>query len=133
MEKKNNTKNKKTKVMNLLSEIEYSELDIIYGMEKHDYWLCGLCEYKSNMCYFNTIVDYSDYDDENDDYEPLVTVSIYSLNIIEKIKYKFDKWLFEFYVGHHNSFKHPKCKSFYYRNPVWLYKKLFKLYYNKNF
>jgi hypothetical protein len=96
--------------------------DIIYVSSYYDGPLEGLTKYKGKLCKFLCVDD-----DEYYYYD------IYSLTAWEKIKELWKKKKFELCVGYHWSYKNGKRASgFYYRKPQWLYKWLFRMYYNKS-
>jgi hypothetical protein len=105
--------------MQKLATIPYEEMHFVYIMNHYDVHLEGLCEVCDELLYFKTI------NPEEDN----IKCDVFLLSTGEKIKYRFKKFLFEQMVGYHWSRDSNKRKGFYYRKPLWLYKRLFKLYY----
>lgn len=106
-------------IMKLLTIEQYSKLQFLFVQDHYDIHLVGLCKYKNKLCFFIT-----DYD--------TMMVSIYSLSIIEKIKYIKDKKLFELCIGYHWTYPYRKLGLKYnLRKPKWFWKIVFNCYYKR--
>ena len=110
--------------------LPYDKVDFNFVSSYYDMNLNGSCTFQNSLCEFQGLQP--DYNDEKEEFEEIY-VEIYKLNIIEKFKWLWKQWLFEKCVGYHYSYKNNKnIKGFYYRNPKWLYKYIFNLYYKLN-
>jgi hypothetical protein len=113
--------------MKHLKTIPYSEVNFRFISHHYDLHLEGTCMFNNKLCYFFT--HYPDWDKENDCWHEAFTM-IYKLSIYEKCQWILKQWFFEKCVGYHCSYENKDLKTyFYYRNPKWLYKFLFVLYY----
>lgn len=108
-------------IKNLLGVCSSKDLKLKFVSDYRDRPLNGTCYYNNSICEFKTIEDL---------YNPGEFIRIYNLSILGKLKWFWRQFLFEQCVGYHWSYKNGKrIKDFYYRNPKWLYKFLFNLYY----
>ena len=114
----------------LIKTLPYDEVKFRWVSNHYDIHLNGTCIYDDELCEFRG--EYPDYNEETDDWEEIF-VKIYKLNFINKLKWYWRQWKFEKCVGYHWSYGRDskRGKSFDYRNPKWLYKFLFNLYYRK--
>jgi hypothetical protein len=113
--------------MKKIADVKYDEVEFVFITNHYDIHLNGVCNYNGELCEFKN--KYPDYNEEKDDWEEMI-VEIYQLTPYEKFKWYKKKFLFEKLVGYHWTYKNKKrINGFYYRNPRWLYKILFKLYY----
>jgi len=109
--------------------IPYKYVDFKWIENHYDLHRSGLCIFNNRLCYFKTIE--GDWNEKGKYWEDS-NCEIYSLNIFEKIKWKFIQKKFEAMIGYHWSYPSRKNGNrFYYRKPEWLYKWLFKVYYKK--
>ena len=119
--------------MKLIANISYSDMDFKFISDHYDLHLNGSCIYNNELCEFKTIV--GDWNEDNDKWDEDFC-DIYKLNFIEKFKWLYTQWSFEQCVGYHYSYdveiQSKTVKGFYYRNPKWLYKLLFNVYYKIN-
>lgn len=115
--------------MKKITNIPYSKTDFKFVQNHYDLHLSGTCIYNNKLHVFKTIEwDYYDEDENYENYNP--TCDIYELTLKERIKYWYIQKKFEWMVGYHWSYSNKKrISNFYYRNPKWLYKKLFKIYF----
>lgn len=115
---------------NLVATLPYSETYFKWISKHYDLHLEGTCIFNNKLCKFKT--NYIGYDEEKNDWTEVV-VNIYSLNIAEKLKWRWRQWKFEQCVGYHYTYLNKKkvSKNFYYRKPKWLYTWLFKVYYKQ--
>jgi hypothetical protein len=113
--------------MKKIADVNYDKVKFKFISNHWDIHLNGTCIYNGELCEFKN--KYPDYNEETDDWEEMI-VEIFQLNLKEKLAWYKKQWLFEKCVGYHWSYKNGKRgKSFYYRKPQWLYKKIFNLYY----
>ncbi len=112
-----------------IATVPYEELDFVWISNHWDIHLNGLCNYKNNLCEFKT--KEGEYDWEKEEYIIPTTCDIYSLSLVEKIKWLSTKKKFELMVGYHWTYPYRKTRErpFHYRKPKWLYKWLFSLFY----
>lgn len=78
--------------------IPYKKVNFLWITNHYDVHLSGLCVINNKICLFNTIVDYDT--GEYDSYDDLMC-KITQLTFLEKLKFLFEKWLFELCVGTH--------------------------------
>jgi hypothetical protein len=114
--------------MKKIADVNYNEVKFRFISDHYDVHLNGTCMYNGELCEFKN--EYPEFDEETDEYEEMI-VEIYQLTFKEKLIWYKRQWLFEKCIGYHWTYypKRKKGKSFYYRKPQWLYKKIFKLYY----
>ena len=113
--------------MKKIAEINYRDVKFKFISNHWDFHLNGTCLYNDELCEFKS--KYPDYNEELDEWDEIF-VEIYSLTFREKSKWLLRQWRFEKCVGYHWTYKDGKKQGhFYYRNPKWLYQKIFKLYY----
>jgi len=113
----------------VIAIIPYSEVKFRFVSNHYDEHLIGNCIYNNELCAFRTIS--GEYNEETNTWTDSVC-KIYKLSRQDKLRWLFKQWLFEKCVGYHWSYSDKKdVKSFYYRNPQWLYKFLFDWYYKK--
>lgn len=102
-------------------KIQYIDLDIVYVSNYYDHPLSGLCMYENELCKF----DWQYSEDE---------VIIIKMSYKEKLKALLSKKMFELCVGYHQTYVNNKKSSwFYYRNPKWFFKLLYKFYYRSSY
>ena len=92
----------------------------------------GTCIYNNNICLFKGDCDYvkKEIPIEDEEYDIIYTYEVYSLNIFEKIKWLYKQKMFEWCVGYHFTYtNNRRLNQFYYRNPKWFYKLIFKWYF----
>lgn len=113
--------------MKKIADINYENVEFRFISNHYDVHLNGTCIYNGELCEFKN--QYPDLDEETDEWEEMI-VEIYQLTFKEKFEWYKRQWLFENCVGYHWTYPQRKeGKSFYYRKPQWLYKRLFNLYY----
>jgi hypothetical protein len=113
--------------MKKIADVKYEDVDFKFVSDHWDVHLNGTCIYNGELCEFKN--QYPDYNEETDEWEDMI-VEIYQLNLSEKMNWYKRQFLFERCVGYHWSYRNKKrMDRFYYRNPQWLYKYLFKMYY----
>jgi len=113
--------------MKLLTTIPYNTTNFKWVSNHYDIHLDGLCIYNGQTCYFKTIE--GNWNDEKDEPDESFC-EIYSLSLIEKMKWFWRQKKFESMVGYHWTYPYRKQNlPFYYRKPTWFYKYLFKLFY----
>lgn len=101
----------------------YHKLNIIWVADYYDGPINGLCKQKNKLCSFDLIQSNS---------RNHYLYEVKELNTLEKINWLRRKWLFEFCVGTHSTYKKGKREQFYrMRNPKWFWKILYNLYYGK--
>lgn len=104
--------------MKLLAIEQYNKVQFLFIRDHYDIHLAGLCRYKNKVCLF--ITDYG-----------TMLVSIYSLDIIEKIWYIAKKKLFELCIGYHWTYPYRKQGLKYrLRKPEWFWRIIFNCYYS---
>jgi len=115
--------------MNKIANIDYDEVDFVWIADHWDLHLKGLCKYGGELCLFQTIR--GEYDFDQEEYIIPDICNIFSLSLLEKIRWIFRKRLFEICIGYHWTYPYRKTggRPFKYRNPKWLYKFIFKTYY----
>jgi hypothetical protein len=107
--------------------LPYNEVDFLWVSDHYDIHLSGICKYQGRIYEFFT--EDPGYNEETDDWEPIYTKLFY-LTRYQIIKWLLKKKMFEICVGYHWTYPNRKeGERFYYRNPQWLYTRLFKLYY----
>ena len=100
--------------------VKYDDMDFVWIVDHWNIHLEGLCRYNGSLCRFKT----------NEETE---ICTIYSLSILEKVKWLVRKKRFELCIGYHWTYPHKSHGAlFYYRKPKWLYKFLFKKFYRNN-
>lgn len=111
--------------MKFLKTIPYDNVKFKFISNHYDIHLKGTCMYKGSLCEFKTNLHFDDI------FEEIVEmVDIYELTKVEKLKWLTRQFMFELCVGKHWSYHNGKKKGEYYtRNPKWLYRMLFRLYY----
>jgi hypothetical protein len=115
--------------MKLINTIPYNQTQFKFVSNHYDLHLEGLCTYKGETCYFQTLQ--GNWNEENDEWDQSFC-EIYKLSIGEKWKWFWRKKKFEWMVGYHWSYPQRKQgKFFYYRKPTWLYRRLFRLFYKR--
>ena len=113
--------------MKKIADINYENVEFRFISNHYDVHLNGTCIYNGELCEFKN--QYPDFNEETDEWEEMI-VEIYQLTFKEKFEWYKRQWMFENCVGYHWTYPQRKeGKSFYYRKPQWLYKRLFKLYY----
>jgi len=113
--------------MTHVATIEYNKVNFRWIQSHWDIHLAGTCTYNGEICFFKTQQD--EYDSVAEEFLN-ITVKIFKLTLIEKIKLVMRQWFFEKCVGYHNTYGvKGKKRNFYYRTPQWFYKLLFRLYY----
>lgn len=114
--------------MKLIETIPYNQTKFKFISSHYDLHLRGLCVYNNTICYFSTIV--GNYDEILDEWEESFC-QIYKLSFKEKAHWLFKKKKFELMVGYHWTYSYRKTgeRPFHYRNPKWLYKWLYRLYF----
>lgn len=114
--------------MKLITTIPYDETKFKHISNHYDLHLKGTCIYNNELCAFKAIK--GDWNDELDNWDESFC-QIYSLTKIEKYVEIKEQRKFELMVGYHWSYPQRKeGVGFYIRKPKWLYKILFKMYYN---
>lgn len=104
----------------LIGVIGYDSADWLWVSNHHDVNLTGLLLFNGQLCRFDT-----DYESE--------LVSIYRLNLKQKIGWIVRKKLFEWCVGRQWSYSGGhRCAEFCWRSPKWLHKMLCRVYYKFN-
>lgn len=111
--------------MKLIANIQDTDFKFRWIADHWDWHLSGSCYFNNNLCEFQ--FDWSKYKPDSD-YLDNFYYNIYSLNFFEKVKWILRQKLFEICVGYH--WTSTNYKSFHYRKPIWLYKKLFHFYYS---
>jgi hypothetical protein len=112
--------------MEKIVTIPYDEVNFVWVSGHYDIHMFGLCKMGNTLFYFKTINIDDYYDDETE-----LMCEIYMLSFKEEIRWRLKKFLFERMVGYHWTYPYRKQgAAFYVRNPKWLYKILFKLYYS---
>jgi hypothetical protein len=120
--------------MKLLKTILYNDVRFRFISNHYDIHLYGTCIDNNRLCYFKTLDGV--YDEEKDEWEDF-RCEIYSLNILENIKWRWKQLKFEKCVGYHWSYQYnsdgtkKKRGSFYYRKPEWFYIWLFNKFYKR--
>lgn len=113
----------------LIASIPYENVKFRWVSNHYDVHLHGTCTYEGDLCEFEHT--YPEYDEENDSWIE-EGVRIYKLGFLEKLRWRRRQFLFEQCVGYHWTYNDGKRMNyFYYRNPLWLYQWLFKIYYKK--
>lgn len=104
--------------MDLVTKIEWDDLHVVYVTNFYDIPLTGLCLWKGKLERF-----------EVEDYE-YGTYRVIHINWLQRLKARFDKKMFEWFVGHHWSYDNGRRTNYYYvRSPQWLHNAAFKFYY----
>lgn len=112
--------------MKQVAEIISSDLKIVFVTNYYDRPLSGLCYYNGDLTKFELNYDPEDDEGINETY------FIFSLTVFEKIKYLFQKKMFEICVGYHQTYVNNKKPSFFYmRKPKWVFSLLYNFYYYK--
>lgn len=106
--------------MRHIATLSYDDIDFVWVNNHYDVHISGLCRLGFSLFYFKTI---------NHDSDDELMCEVYMLSWSEEIKWKLKKFFFEQMVGYHWSYPQRKNNHFHYRKPVWLYKRLFWLYY----
>lgn len=111
--------------MVLIATIPYDEVNFVWISGHYDIHRFGLCKIGNTLFYFKTINVDQYYDDETE-----LKCEIYMLSFLEEIRWRLKKFFFEQMIGYHWTYPFRKeATGFYYRNPKWLYKFLFWLYF----
>jgi len=99
--------------------VPYKSVDFIWVCSHYDLHLNGICNDDGELREFKT-----DYDTG--------IVSLYSLTMRQKIKWKLNQWMFELCVGKHWTYPdRGNCVQFYYKWPQWFWKLVFRAYYSR--
>lgn len=110
------------------AQIPYNQVNFRWVSNHYDIHLHGSCIYNNELCEFKC--KYPNYNLDTDEWDDVIA-DIYKLNPLQKLKWYWDQWLFETCVGYHWTYPYRKQGiGFDYRKPKWLYKKLFKWYFN---
>jgi hypothetical protein len=108
-------------IMKRIATLPYDELNFVWISNHYDIHISGLCEMGHTLFAFQTI---NPHDDDN------YRCEIYMLSFWEEIKWRMRKFFFEQMVGYHWTYPQRKNgANFYIRNPKWLYKFLYKLFF----
>lgn len=99
----------------MITTINYHDVNFIWISCHYDIHLKGLCLYDNKLCRFEV------------NYNSPEKCEIYSLTILEKIKWSLNKKLFEWCIGYH--WTYPLGRSFGKRSPKWFWNKIFFIYY----
>lgn len=97
--------------------VEYRFISNYYDEPLH-----GTCYYQGVLYEFKRIDDEDNFDH---------WLKLFELNLFTRVYWKLKQKFFEICVGYHWSWypKNHRTQGFHIRNPKWLYKFLFKLYY----
>lgn len=111
----------------LIKELPYDAVDFRWISNHYDVHLNGTCMLDGELCEFEG--ELPAYNDERDEWEEMI-VRVYRIDRMSRIRWRLRQWLFEQCVGYHCTYPHRRQgHPLYYRRPVWLYKKLHKMYY----
>jgi len=104
--------------MDHVTKIEWDDLHVVYVTNYYDIPLSGLCLWKGKLEKF-----------EIEDYE-YGKYRVIHMNVFQRLKARFDKKMFEWFVGTHWSYDNGRRTNYYYtRSPEWLHNAAFKFYY----
>lgn len=111
----------------LIATLPYSEVNFRFVSNHWDVHLRGTCMYNGELCAFEN--EEPDYDEEADEWAEMF-VRIYRVGFIDKLKLRWQQFLFEQCVGYHWTYPYRKQgQGFFYRKPKWLYIWLFNKYF----
>ena len=100
-------------------QVAYADVDFVWISDHYDCHLRGLCRHRGELCRFETLPDY--------DHDGPLVCEVYPLSLPAKAMWLSRKRLFEWCVGYH--WTYPRDRWFRWREPKWLFKALFWLYY----
>ena len=113
-----------------ITTLQEQDVNFIWVSDHYDYHKNGLCLYRGKYCEFKG----KEVEIKNNNYIfNNVYYDIYKLSFKEKIKWLYNKKIFEWCVGYHWSYPKNSNKkiwdSFHTRKPNWFFSLLLKFFY----